>query len=177
MVQHEIMTQLNEEIILLFKYPNIIFQDFAKYQPIALIWVSAIVMQINFVFTFGIPGGTLLYARNFTTLLLFPTTPFSVTANECPAAFVTASAPSTQLSGAFEARNLPLSCLGPLYNIALYLLLLLYILLTIWFHYQYEIGLLQHFICDIYFAIVSIFISQKFCDFLQLYVKSQRGNA
>ncbi|KRY21410.1 hypothetical protein T03_15218 [Trichinella britovi] len=31
-----------------------------------------------------------------------------------------ASAPSTQLLGAFEARNLPLFCLGPLYNIALY---------------------------------------------------------
>ncbi|KRX15328.1 hypothetical protein T07_12009 [Trichinella nelsoni] len=88
---------------------------FAKYQPIALIWVSAIVMQINFVFTFGIPGGTLLYAKNFTSAL-FPTTSFSVTANECPALSVTAAAPFTQLSGASEARNLPLSCVGPFDN-------------------------------------------------------------
>ncbi|KRY45522.1 hypothetical protein T03_14625 [Trichinella britovi] len=75
--------------------------------------------KIDFVFTFGIPGGTLLYAKNF-TLMWFLTTSFNAAANECPASAVTAAAPFTQLAGASEARNLPMSCEGPLYNIALY---------------------------------------------------------
>ncbi|KRZ47911.1 hypothetical protein T02_2410 [Trichinella nativa] len=69
--------------------------------------------KIDFVFTFGIPGGTLLYAKNF-TLMWFLTTSFNATANECPASAVTAAAPFTQLAGASEARNLPMSCEGPL---------------------------------------------------------------
>ncbi|KRY44489.1 hypothetical protein T03_7800 [Trichinella britovi] len=73
-------------------------------------------LPLDFVFTFGIPGGTLLYARNFTALLLFPATSVSVAANECPALSVTGAAPFTQLLGASEARNLPLSCVGPFIN-------------------------------------------------------------
>ncbi|KRX52840.1 hypothetical protein T06_12200 [Trichinella sp. T6] len=72
--------------------------------------------KIDFVFTFGIPGGTLLYAKNF-TLMWFLTTSFNAVANECPASAVTAAA---HLAWAFEARNLPMSCEGLLYNIALY---------------------------------------------------------
>ncbi|KRY05931.1 hypothetical protein T12_6845 [Trichinella patagoniensis] len=44
----------------------------------------------------------------------------SVTAKECRSPAVTAPAPSTQLSAASEARKLPLSCVAPLHNIALY---------------------------------------------------------
>ncbi|KRY04434.1 hypothetical protein T03_14761, partial [Trichinella britovi] len=57
------------------------------YNPRAVILsnCSADYNDSYFVFTFGIPGGTLLYARNFTSFLLFPTTSVSVAANECPA--------------------------------------------------------------------------------------------
>ncbi|KRZ16564.1 hypothetical protein T11_8922 [Trichinella zimbabwensis] len=87
-------------------------------QPIALICVSAIVMQINFVCTLGTAGGTLLYARNFISAA-FVTTPVNDTANECPAAAVSAAAPLSQFPGAVERSTLPLACVGPLYNIAL----------------------------------------------------------
>ncbi|KRX34255.1 hypothetical protein T05_11800 [Trichinella murrelli] len=85
----------------------------SKDQPIALICVSAIVMQINFVCTLGTAGGTLLYARNF----IFgesATTPVNDTANECPLGSVSGAAPLSQFPGAVERSTLPLACVGPL---------------------------------------------------------------
>ncbi|KRX56754.1 hypothetical protein T09_11879 [Trichinella sp. T9] len=86
---------------------------YANDQPIALICVSAIVIQINFVCTLGTAGGTLLYARNF----IFGesnTTPVNDPANECPAAAVSGATPSAQFAGAVERSTLPLACVGPL---------------------------------------------------------------
>ncbi|KRX40954.1 hypothetical protein T05_3670 [Trichinella murrelli] len=91
---------------------------YANDQPIALICVSAIVIQINFVCTFGTAGGTLLYARNF-IFASFVTTPVNDPANECPLGSVSAAAPFSQFPGAVERSTLPLACVGPLYNITL----------------------------------------------------------
>ncbi|KRY52394.1 hypothetical protein T03_8001, partial [Trichinella britovi] len=92
----------------------------SKDQPIALICVSAIVMQINFVCTFGTAGGTLLYARNF-IFASFVTTPVNDPANECPLGSVSAAAPFSQFPGAVERSTLPLACVGPLFCETLYL--------------------------------------------------------
>ncbi|KRY44825.1 hypothetical protein T03_12502 [Trichinella britovi] len=69
----------------------------SKDQPIALICVSAIVMQIT-----------------------SATTPVNDPANECPLGSVSGAAPLSQFPGAVQRSTLPLACVGPLYNIALF---------------------------------------------------------
>ncbi|KRY08819.1 Receptor expression-enhancing protein 5, partial [Trichinella patagoniensis] len=59
-------------------------------------------LLLDFVFTLGIPGGTLF-----------------VTPKDCPGRVVRTSAPSTQAPALFETIILPLVCPGALYNIAL----------------------------------------------------------
>ncbi|KRY15326.1 hypothetical protein T12_7666 [Trichinella patagoniensis] len=81
---------------IIFQCPENIFLIITNDQPIALICVSAIVMQITSV-----------------------TTPVNDTANECPPGFASGAAPSSQFPGGVERRTLPLACVGPLYNIAL----------------------------------------------------------
>ncbi|KRY43750.1 hypothetical protein T03_4128 [Trichinella britovi] len=58
---------------------------------------------------FGIPGGALLYARNF-ALLSFPTTCCSAVANECRASLVNGCAPFCQAAAAVDSIILPLAC-------------------------------------------------------------------
>ncbi|KRZ00845.1 hypothetical protein T11_2963 [Trichinella zimbabwensis] len=51
-------------------------------------------ISANLVCTFGSPGGSLLYARNFIAGL-FPTTCSNAFANECPLLFASGAAPSS----------------------------------------------------------------------------------
>ncbi|KRY02500.1 hypothetical protein T12_3513, partial [Trichinella patagoniensis] len=72
------------------------------------------------VFTFGTAGGTLLYARNFISLLAC-TTCSKVAANEWPPLLLSGAAPSSQFPAALARIILPVFCRGALYTIALYL--------------------------------------------------------
>ncbi|KRY07975.1 hypothetical protein T12_3552 [Trichinella patagoniensis] len=69
---------------------------YANDQPIALICVSAIVMQIT-----------------------SATTPVNDPANKCPPGFASGAAPSAQFAAAVEMSTLPLACVGPLISVKL----------------------------------------------------------
>ncbi|KRX14476.1 hypothetical protein T07_7232 [Trichinella nelsoni] len=85
---NKIYSNYIEKKLMQIKVLYVVYKD----QPIALICVSAIVMQIK-----------------------SATTPVNDPANECPAGFASGAAPLSQFPGAVERSTLPLACVGPLF--------------------------------------------------------------